>query len=107
MPNLDGPQFEFFSRHRMPRPGSPVNYEDDTLKDEYEDVNGPRNLGRRRPMTEEWSDYILDAQEMKLLELRDTPLVRKPRKRKKYTRKRPLPNLGPDDTFGMYMEDDE
>lgn len=30
---------------------------------EYNDVEIPRNLGRRRPITSEWSDYISDANE--------------------------------------------
>lgn len=106
MSNLYGPQFEFFQRHRVPRPGDPIMFDDEDAKDEYEDVNGPPNLGRRRPIQGEWSDYILDEQGMRLMEMRDERVKKKPRKRK-YTRRRPLPNLGPDDTFGMYMDDED
>jgi hypothetical protein len=30
---------------------------------DYEDVETPQNLGRRRPLTTEWSDYISDSNE--------------------------------------------
>jgi hypothetical protein len=39
-----------------------MKYPDGVDADDYVDVEHPRNLGRRRPRTDEWSDYILDAQ---------------------------------------------
>lgn len=46
---------------------SPINnrlhWENTEQWQDYNDVESPRNLGRRRPLANEWSDYISDANE--------------------------------------------
>lgn len=37
-------------------------YSDDGQYNEYDDIDSPPNLGRRRPNLEEWDDLVLEAQ---------------------------------------------
>lgn len=104
--HLNDSQFNFLARFRSPRSGDPIEFEDDTTQDEYEDVNGPPNLGRRRPIAGEWSDYIHDEQIMQLMEMRDSRLARNPNKRRKYKKRQPRAKLSIDDAINLYMEDE-
>lgn len=40
-----------------------LNYSDQEQYEEYGDVAGPKNLGRRKPNQEEWGDYIVEEQQ--------------------------------------------
>ena len=42
--------------------GQTGKYKDIDERDEYYDTESPPNLGRRRPLAEEWDDLVLEAQ---------------------------------------------
>lgn len=50
------------TRMRNIRGTDSLSYPDEEMKEEYSDVAQPRNLGRRKPLTSEWGDYIEEEQ---------------------------------------------
>lgn len=46
-----------------PFPNLRLQWTDTEQWQDYTDVEAPHNFGRRRPLTNEWSDYISDANE--------------------------------------------
>lgn len=49
--------------YRAPGHFGSLNYSGQEQYEEYGDVAGPKNLGRRRPNQEEWGDYIVEEQQ--------------------------------------------
>ena len=49
-------------RMRNIRGTDSLSYPDEEVKEEYSDIHQPKNLGRRKPLTSEWDDYIEEEQ---------------------------------------------
>jgi len=70
-------------------------YADAEEFDEFVDVGGPQNLGRRRPRLDEWGDYIEDEQMLHIENLMSGQLADLSEFTEKELRKNPtLGNLG-------------
>lgn len=54
------------TRIRNIRSTDNLSYPDEEMKEEYLDVEQPKNLGRRKPLTNEWGDYIQEEQALYL-----------------------------------------
>lgn len=54
------------TRIRNIRGTDSLSYPDAEMKEEYLDVEQPKNLGRRKPLTNEWGDYIQEEQALYL-----------------------------------------